>query len=372
MIQAIHCSQLARAMACPGSLFFKDLPKPETNDAAVEGTAAAYYLEMMLNKLPAPTHADNGRAIDDDMKYYGNALSAKLFEEAGNNKIYSEKQIDWKTRSGITIKGRYDLSFTRDGILYVDDYKYGFGVVEAVGNWQLIGYAIGEVIRQNKAFPQIVLRIHQPRAHHEDGPTREWRISYTELLDYKEKIEAHMESIVVGNNTLQSGDACKYCPAASHCPAFNKAYHRGVEIVHDFIQDNIDNDELGYQLQLCDRIQELLKTRKGSLEALAVDRIGRGQIIPGYIAEDVYGHRTWKKDISADAIKMMTGIDITTIEMLSPAQAEKRGVPKKLMESMTERKLGGRKLKAKNPEKVVSKIFGSQEPKLIGDKNATI
>lgn len=374
MINAIHCSQLARAMACPGSLFFKDLPKPPTNEAAIEGTAAAFYLEKILKKQAVPTHADNGKQIDEDMIYYGNTLATKLFTEAGNNPINSELQIDWKTRSGIMIKGRYDLSFVKDGILYVDDYKYGFGIVEAKDNWQLLGYAIGEVIRQNKAFPQIVLRIHQPRAHHEEGPTREWRISYNELLDYMEQIEAHMDSIAEGGNELSSGPQCRYCPAAASCPAFNKAYYRGVEAITDFFQDNLSNDELAFQLQTISRIEEVLKTRKGSLEDLATYRIAQGEIIPGYIAEDVYGYRTWKSDITPEAIKLMTGIDITVVDMLSPAQAEKRGVPKKLMESMTERRLNGRKLKAKNTEKIVNKIFGSTEPKLInqGVSNATV
>lgn len=353
----IHASQLARVMACPGSLFFKDLPPQETNEAAKEGTAAAEYLEKFLTGQRIDTHASNGVAFNDDMKFYAKEVADEILPMAKNG-VTCEQQVDWQVTSTTTLKGRYDVSYVNNETLIVGDYKYGFGLVEVEYNWQLIAYAIGEVIRLNRSFENIILEIYQPRAHHEDGPFRNWLISYSTLLEYKSKIEEHVTNIENGLQDLTTGPHCRYCPAATACPAFNKAYHRGVEVTQSFVQDNLDENELSYQLDLVARIEEIVKTRKQSLEQLAVHRIREGQIIPNYISEDRYGHRTWKDNINPEAIKLMTGADITETVLLSPAKAEKRGVPKKLMKTLVKRPHLGQKLKRKDMSKVGNKIFG--------------
>ncbi len=364
MIKSIHCSKLSRAMACAGSLFFEDLPKEETNEAALEGTAAGEYLERLLTRQelhPNVTHARNGVPFDLDMRFYALDVAVGIRDLLGGSYlgVNCETVIDWQTQSGIAIKGRYDASFTHEKNLYVDDYKYGFGIVEAKENWQLLGYAIGEVIRRNCSFPTIVLRIHQPRAHHEEGTTREWRITYDELIHYKTVIENRMTAIVAGEKSLVTGNQCKYCPAAAACPAFNKAYHRGVDIAHEFLQDTLDEEELSYQLDLVGRVEDLIKTRKSSLEMLAISRIKEGKLITNYGIDQRYGNRTWKSGISPDVIKMMTGKDVTKSEMLSPAQAEKVGVPIEMINTITERKLLGNKLKKLDSSKLADKIFGN-------------
>ena len=364
MIDNIHCSKLSRAMACAGSLFFKDLPKEETSEQAAEGTAAGEYLERLLTKQPLHpevTHARNGVAFDLDMRFFALDAAVEIRDKLGGTYqgVLCETQIDWTTRSGIKIKGRYDASFVHEGKLYIDDYKYGFGLVEVKENWQLLGYAIGEVIRRNEAFSEIVLRIKQPRAHHEDGTVREWKITYDELIAYKEQIETRMMAIANGENSLTSGPQCKYCPAAAACPAFNKAYHRGVDLVHQFVQDNMDESELSYQLDLMYRVEELLKTRKGSLELLAVSRIKEGKLIENYGVDNRYGNRTWRSGIDANVIKALTGKDIVKMEMLSPAQAEKVGVPIELIDTVTDRKFLGNKLKKLDSSKLADKIFGA-------------
>lgn len=359
---SIHASRLARPMTCAGSLFFKDLPPEETGQAAKEGTAAAEYLERLLLKMDLPTHARNGVYFDNDMKFFAQDLVSEV-EAMVHAGINCEQRIDWQTRSGVTIKGRYDMSFVYHGKLYIDDYKYGWGIVEPEGNWQLIAYAIGEVIRLGMAFPTIVMRIHQPRPHHEKGTSREWEITYDQLLDYKEQIESRMDAIVAGEKSLVTSGECKYCPAAAFCPAFGKAFHRGVEVIQDFLQDNIDNTELSFQLDLVSRIEEIIKIRKDSIEQLAADRIKNGNVVPNYISEHRYGHRKWLSTISPEVIRLTTGKSIIEEVMMSPAKAEKVGVPKELMSQMTERPFLGVKLSRKDQSAVGDAIFGKEPPK---------
>jgi len=363
MITNIHCSKLSRAMNCPGSLFLQDQLEDQPNDAAKEGTAAGEYLERLMLNTPIGTHARNGIPFNDEMKFHAETIAANI--KANSDPSYypfCEEKIDWQTKSGITIKGKFDVStIGLDGKLYIHDLKYGYGLVEVKENWQLIGYAVGEIIRRELKPRNIVMVIHQPRPHHEDGPTRLWEVTYEQLLEYKTKIEEKMMSIVEGDKTLATGKQCQYCNAAPVCPAFNKAYHRGVDLVHDFIQDGISDEELAYQLDLLKRVEELVKTRRGSLDQLTVSRLKEGKIIPNYSMEPNYAHRSWRANITPDVVLMLTGKDITDKVIMSPAQAEKLGVPKKLMESLCDRKQIGFKI-TRSSSDLGSKIFGNQQP----------
>ncbi len=358
----IHCSQLARPMVCAGFLSFKDLPKSPTNPAAEEGTAAGELLERKLLKKEIGQQAKNGVYYNNDMHFYLDPL----VEEINSNRqseVLCEQPIDWRTRSGIWIRGKYDISFVRDGKLFIDDLKYGWGIVEVRDNWQLIGYAIGEVIRRGVAFEKIVLRIHQPRPHHEDGSTRDWTLSYNELLALKEKIEVRMEAIVAGDDTLNTGKQCKYCPASGEaCPAFNRLFYRSLEISTEFTQDSIDEAELARQLDHASNAAEAIKIKMDSLNELAVSRIKSGKIIPGYISENRYGDRSWKPGITPQAIELLTGKSILEQVMLSPAKAEKLGIKKEFVNALVDRRFIGQKLTKKDHSKLGDRIFGAGAP----------
>lgn len=364
MITEIRCSSLARPMVCAGFLAFKDLPEQETSAPAMEGTAAGELLAWKLVKPSpdVPKQASNGVYYDDDMEFHTTPIANEILNNK-DGEVLCEQRIDWRTRSGIVIRGSFDISFVRNGELYVDDLKYGWGIVEVRENWQLLGYAIGEVIRRGIAFEKINLRIHQPRPHHEDGSTRVWTLTFAELLEYKERIEARMDEIAAGARDLQTGPKCKYCPAAGEaCPAFNRLYYRGLEVAYGFTQDAIDDAELARQLDQVARAEEVLKIKKDSIEQLAVQRVAQGKIIPGWITEKNFGHRKWKPGIGPETIKSLTGIDITTKAVVSPAQAEKLGLDKNFVNALAEKYFIGNKLVKKDSGKIGDKIFGTTNP----------
>lgn len=359
----IRCSQLARPMACAGFTSFRDLPRSESSPAAEEGTACGELLERRLLGHEIPRQARNGVYFDDDMHFYTTPIVEEI-NARRNSDVLCEQPIDWRTRSGVWIRGKYDLSFVANGALYIDDLKYGWGIVEAKKNWQLLGYAIGEVIRRGTAFEKIILRIHQPRPHHEDGSTREWVLTYGELLDYKEQIEQRMEQIVAGQNQLQTGAQCRYCPAAGEaCPAFNRLFYRGLEVSTEFTQDQIDEGELSRQLDQVTRAMEVLKIKQDSLNELAVNRLKQGKIIPGYLTESRYGDRQWKSGISPQVIEVLTGKKIVEQVMLSPAKAEKAGVPKDFVNKLVDRRFLGQRIVKKDATDLGNKIFGNEKPK---------
>lgn len=363
MIKEIRCSGLARPMTCAGSLFFTDLPEQEEIEAAKEGTAFGELVAHKIRGSAFGVQASNGVQFDNDMHFYCDPIVENVMARAKGSEVRCEQSIDWQTQSGIWIKGTYDMGYVtvEDGkkVLNIDDNKYGWRLVEVKDNWQLLGYAIGEALRLREVFSSIRLRILQPRPHHEDGVYREWILTYDELITYKEKIESRCWDIVRGERSLVTNNSCRYCPAAAeHCPAIGKAFFRSVEVVHEFVQDRINNDELSFQLDLAMRIAEIAKTKHDSLKALAVDRLKKGQIIPNYVMEENYGDRKWKSTVTPDLIEMMTGKKIVEQVMLSPAKAEKAGVPKEVVNSLVDRHYLGAKPVRKDHSKLGDKIFG--------------
>lgn len=349
-------------MVCAGFTYL-ELPDTGTTPQAEEGTAAGEYLERLLTNKPLTDVATNGYYFDDDIKFYTTPIAEDIQERAASP-ILCEQKIDWQTRSGIWIKGRYDIGFVDEkGRLCIEDLKYGWGIVEVEKNWQLLGYAIGEVIRRGQAFNEISLKIHQPRPHHEDGSSREWVLTYSELLEYKEMIEQRMQEIVDGKKDFQTSEQCKYCMgAAEACTAFNRLFYRSLEVTTEFFQDSITDEELSRQLDQVKRAEEVIKIKKDSLTELGTIRIKEGKVIPGYVQTKRYGNRTWKSGISPDAIEMMTGKNVIKKTFMTPAQAQKLGVSKDLIDQLVEKPFLGLKLEKKDTTKMGNEIFGNANP----------
>lgn len=349
-------------MVCAGYMYL-DVEEPEAGDPAKEGTAAGELLQLMLENKPIGPIASNGVRFDDDMRFH----TTPIYEDIMNRQtsgVLCETRIDWQTRSGIWIRGSYDYAFVdKRGYLCIEDLKYGWGIVEVKENWQTLGYAIGEVIRRGQAFSHIAITIHQPRPHHEDGYSREWIITYAQLLEYKEKIEARMMELANGRKDFQTSDKCKYCKgAAEACPAFSRLFYRALEVSTEFFQDSLTNEEIARQLDQVKRASEVIKIKSDSLVQLGSDRIKKGGLIPGYIQANQYSHREWKPGISPEALKVMTGKDIIEKTMMSPAKAEKLGISKELVKQLSASRMTGVKLEKKDGSDVGNKIFGNTNP----------
>lgn len=358
----IRCSKLARYMVCAGYAHLV-VEEPEAGEPAREGTAAGEYLQHLLENRTNGHAASNGFIYTDDIKFYAMGVYENIAGRA-RSEVLCEKRIDWQTRSGIWIRGQYDASFVDEkGRLCIEDLKYGWALVEVKNNWQLLGYAIGEVIRRGQAFNEIVLRIHQPRPHHEDGPSREWVITYAELLEYKEIIEKRMMELANGRKDFQTSEACKYCPGtAEACPAFSRAFYNAIEVSYTSPQDSLTEKEIAFQITQAKRAEEIIKIKLDSLMELGTSRIKAGKIIPGYVQAYRYSDREWKAGIGPEAIKVMTGKDVIEKKMMSPAKAEKLGVKKGLIDQLTSRKIIGVKLEKGDSTSIADKAFGTNSP----------
>lgn len=360
-----RASGLARVMQCPGFPFL-DLPPEVPGFPAEEGTAAGEYLRHLLEHGSPPRQllASNGVPFDRDMAFYLTPIAENIRSRAASP-ILCEQEIYWQAAQDIFIRGHSDVTYIdHQGRLCIDDLKYGWGIVEVKRNWQLIAYAIGEMIRRDQQFDEVVVRIIQPRPHHHEGTYREWVISNAELTNLYHEICQHMAGIAQGNRQLMTGPECKHCPAAAEaCPAFNKAFWNGIETAHSLVQDTLNEEQLARQLAIVERASEIIKIKKDSLESLAINRIQEGKVIPGYSVEPKYGHRKWREEFTAETIKALTGFDVTETTLMSPAKAEKLGIPKEFMDAVTKRELIKFKLVPKDSTMLADKLFGTEKPR---------
>lgn len=370
MITQIRCSKLHRPMTCPGYVFM-DLPKQETGPAAMEGTAFGELCEQMIKqKTITPqvgSNASNGIFWDADAWFYAKQCVSEV-TSCATSEISTEYRIDWMTESGIEITGTLDVCYTMGDVLCVDDFKYGWKIVEAKENWQLLGYVIGLWLKakQNGTnFEKFRVRIIQPRPHHEDGWVREWWLTPGDVLIYKREIEDRMMQISKGVKQLNTGPQCKYCEAAAEsCPAMNRAFYAAVDYTMDtFEQDTLSEEDIAAQVKLIKRIEDIVKIKSDSLTELARQRINQGKLIPGYVIEQSYGHRQWQNWVTPEALEAMTGKNLRVTEMLSPAKAEKLGIPRSVVTQLTSKPFSGNKLVAKDGTDVGNKIFGTEAPK---------
>jgi hypothetical protein len=363
-VREIRCSSLDRYMKCPGFAQMTDTLPNLSNPAAEEGTAAGELLQAMLEQRSLKPNvsgvAKNGVRFDSDMYFHLSPIAQEILNK--NVMISCEERIDWAPCPGIAIRGQFDIQYIIGDTLYIEDLKYGWKIVDVKENWQLLGYAIGCLIKLPNRPKYIQFTIHQPRPHHEDGRSRVWRIDLELLTGYYNMIQSQMTKIVSGSRELITGSHCKYCPAAANrCPAISHSMYDGIErVMYDFKQDDLTEVEIAEQLRLLEDVASLVKIKQDSLNDLACMKLKEGKSIPGYGLEEKFGDRSWKADVTPEAIECLTGLVIVEKVIMSPAKAEKLGVDKKLVKDLVERKFTGVKAVKKDFTKDAEKAFGKK------------
>lgn len=226
------------------------------------------------------------------------ARAVQVYVDAVNNKVFElkimghEPQVAVETGFSLSkVMGRDDMFGTNDTSVFVPkvylgvfDYKHGRGeVVEVEDNSQLKYYALGKLIEvcwdditesfdEERMPEEIELFVGQPRAGHNDGPIRSWKVDPTALIeDFVAEMKEDAEAIDrlyaylkdkfggVDNMTSQEimdalpieefapGSWCKWCKAKANCKGLYREAQRA--ITKDFADDGLSLDELGDYVQ---------------------------------------------------------------------------------------------------------------------------
>lgn len=115
--------------------------------------------------------------------------------------------------------GTGDANIVADGVLDVNDLKYGKGVqVDAVKNSQLMLYGLGALRKFDMAYEieTVRLSIIQPRLDHYST----WDISVEDLIKWgEEQVKPKAKDAYKGEGTHVPGSWCRFCKAKPVCRA---------------------------------------------------------------------------------------------------------------------------------------------------------
>jgi hypothetical protein len=325
---------------CPANpLMASRVPEEAPGDPAREGTCAAWVAEMVLtgearqaSDMIGRNHL-NGWLVEPDMTHRIQKYVDLVRSYGGT--VHTERKVELNHQ----IKGTPDAYaiLAADGMLHVDDLKYGYGIVEPYRNPQVSIYA-GAILRYLTArgvvIRQVVIGIYQPRAWHPAGIHRTWTVTPEALMSYVHEIEAAGDRAQAADPVAVPGAHCEYCPAAGTCPATTAANYRVYDMLCASQQRHMSATELAEELRFLAEADDMLKGRIRALHAEAKARIERAEHIPGWHMEQGVGHRRFK--VSAAAIRAMTGINPEVPKMVTPSELERMGANPAIVARMVE------------------------------------
>lgn len=335
-------SSAHRWQPCPGSVPLEAAyPELEESPEAAEGTAAhhAGAEELLGRSVRVGDLAPNGVVLTDEMldgaSLWVNDALAVCFEQGLPLEHLQVEQRVEMPRIHEQCYGTPDtwLYAEQAGTVYLWDFKYGHGTVEHVGNWQMICYMCGildllGIDGRNDQLLWCDMRIVQPRAHHRDGKVRSWRVRASDLRGYFNKLNAAAHEAMSAHPHTMSGPHCLHCKAAAHCGTLKRATWSAADYLGAAVAEELDADSAGYEMQLLEHIQELVKARIRARGADLEARLKRGERVADWTLEDTYGRTTWREGEAETVLLMgdMLGLDLRKpAAPITPLQAKQLG-----------------------------------------------
>lgn len=329
---------MSRWAACPASVRLSRGMPNISSVYAEEGTYAHEVAEKILNN--ELIDCDDHGIIEPVMTYVEFVRGL----QNGASCFGIEERFDL-TRVFPGLYGTCDswVFNATNSTLYVVDYKHGQGLaVEVENNKQLQYYALGALLKLKLPAKFVEMIIVQPRAFHHDGPIRRWKIPVSELLDFTADLVEAAERTQDPEAKTNPGDHCKFCPAASSCPAL---HDMAIATAQEEFSPALSYspEKLADTLNKIPAIQAWCK----AVEAFAFHEAQHGREVPGYKLVPKKTHRKWKDLEDLDnKLLLEVGLsydDVFTKKMKTPAQVEdlldKEG--KKLLEQFVIKPEGG-------------------------------
>ena len=348
-------------------LMAQQYPETEDSESAIEGEAS-HEVGGNLIGLAARGRSDfggiraeavgtvatNGVIISDEMfegaELYANDVAGVMrglrnFDPQVEKRVYAKRVHPLS--EGTPDCWLYDR---RTHTLYIWDYKFGYLVVEAFENWQAINYYSGIVDAlgfngiddQNLA---IKIRIVQPRAHHKDGPVREWATTGGALRGYVNILEGNAAKALGPNAELQTGDHCLNCQARHACAPYLKAALGLFEAAAAPLPVELSPEAIGVQLSIVRRAVKRLEKLDEAFKEQATGLLRAGKFVPGWTLEEGIGVLKWNQNVEAVInLGKMLGYPLEKPGVITPTQAKKLGIDDAVIMAYSEKPKTGLKL----------------------------
>lgn len=364
-------SAAARWVACPGSALMESR-YPEAGDkaAAEEGTAAHWCMQQLFDgwapeALLQDGKTESGHPVTREMVEGAQLLFDDVRQTLGNHwkSAVVEQRVaiprvhpsaNWGTPDVRAWLPSIGDVFQGATTLYVWDFKFGHGIVEVFENWQLMDYVAG-LLDEMRHIPEeritVVMRVVQPRAHHRDGPVREWRTTADKLSNYVFRLSMSADDAMQPEPVCRpQPEACENCTARHACEALQRATYRGMDLARQAQAADLSPAALGLEARYLTEASKLMEARLTGLMAQVEGMRLRGEVVPHWKTEPTASREKWTV-APREVIVMggMLGLDLAKDpEVITPTQAralaDRKGVNVSVLGAYAARASGGLKL----------------------------
>jgi len=339
---------------------YPDMP----NEHTLEGKAAHWVAHSMALGVPGDylrtQTAPNGVQVTDEMIEGGDvwveALEGYpgLFETTVRISRIHETEC-WGTPDG----AQYNPE-TR--VLRVPDYKFGHRFVEVFENWQLIAYAAGmmEHLNLRDYETTVELMLVQPRSYHPDGPIRKWTIGGEKLRTLVNIAHWAAHEALGPDATTRSGPHCAFCPARHACMTLQNAAGNAMDFSGQPDPILRKPDDMGRELRLVNIAIDRLTARQTGLEEQVNAALRGGETVPFFQLEESVPRERWTatpEEVVAVMAALKPEAKIGKLELVTPKQAIKAGIPEVIVKQFSERPRGSLKVKPLDTL-AARKVFG--------------
>lgn len=367
-------SSSARRKQCPASTLRESLyPETEESPEAAEGTAAHWALAEMLEgrTIAVGLIAPNGLYLTDEM-----VEGAEIAHEAIAAVVgpWGLKPSDGLVEKPVRIPRVHPESWgTPDyrcwhpalPLLFVADFKFGFGIVDEFENDQIIEYTSGSVSTDRPDLHDLQVEVHsmilQPRANHPRGPVRRWDFNLSSVRAHL-NVSASSATEALGPNPRERvGPECKHCRGRHTCQSLQRAAADACAEAQARAPFDMDPHALAAEFRRLKWAEKLLAARLTGLEAEATSRIRSGARVPGLKLENGAGRTVWTVDpLSVVTIGRVFSLDLAKpLEAVTPKQAVAKGLDSKLLEGITNTPRGEAKL-VLDDNSLARRVFGGR------------
>jgi hypothetical protein len=291
----------------------------ERDEYAKEGTRLHGIIADILRNSPHKAMVES-----DDAALIRFAVETVKQELNGNDNFAVESGLSVKIKN-VLFSGTADCIATAGDTVTVIDHKMGWREVEAEGNSQLKLYAHMEAVLNKKIerWKGIIINARFNSVAYTSGDIEP---------DYLSNIAKDILARTA-KKQFATGNHCAYCQRLTTCSKIRAAIAAWIK---PGAIDSItrEPERLAEALRLAKPAEKLFETIKKEAQLF----IDLGGAIPGVSVEYTAGTRAWPRDMEIREIAERIGIkDVKKMydeKIISPAQAEKIGADKDIINSI--------------------------------------